>query len=88
MKNIAYKIAQNCKSLPDGFIIEYYPTDKDFINGYTVVDAQDFKDILSNANVLFQNFVNNKINEEINVRNTLQQKMQQEIFRQLRDGYS
>ena len=47
-KYIAYKTAQNDPNLPSGFITEHFETDKDVVEGYTVVSLEVFNALFAN----------------------------------------
>jgi len=52
MKNVAYKTAKDIPSLPDGFIIEHFETNKDSEEGYFVVSKASFNQLIANNAVL------------------------------------
>lgn len=45
---IAYKTAQNSPDFPNGFITEHFETDKEILEGYTVVSLETFNAIFQN----------------------------------------
>ena len=57
MKNVAYKASQGNPKLPDGFITEWFGTDEDNIDNYTIVEADSFPALLANNAVLLPNTV-------------------------------
>lgn len=59
MRNIAFRVAQGCTSLPDGFITEYFYTNENdgySINGYNVVSEDQFNILFSNNQNLLNTF--------------------------------
>lgn len=55
---IAYKTAQNDPNLPNGFITEHFETDKETLEGYTIVSLEVFNALFQNNVVLMRQFEN------------------------------
>lgn len=88
MKNIAYKVSQGIKRLPDGFIIEWIETDQNSLEGYTVVDKINFDSLLANNNILLNNFITSEKKKEINDFNIVQQQKYQQYLQNLQNQVS
>lgn len=85
MINIAYKIAQNNTSLPNGFITEWFETVNGEENGYLVISKAEFDVLLSQNHVKLQNHIDEQYTQD-QLRNIeLQALIDKQI---LADGYA
>jgi hypothetical protein len=60
MKNVAYKTIQNNPNMPNGFIVDHFETDEDKVEGYMVVSAASFTQLLANNVTLLRTHEINK----------------------------
>ena len=60
MTKIAYKLAKDDPTLPNGFVIDHFETENSTEEGYIVTSKENFSLILSNSANLYLNYERNK----------------------------